>query len=217
MATKKSTFSPKKSHFMTFNQALTSPTISLYGKLIEDGEAKSTDLGLSHPSDPSKTLHRSLVFGYAIGTKCQSLAQPQQVFLPAPDGPADGCEWDADQYVVWKNVRPDWTTLHVTTARKTMSTVLATGRLRQDAALEIPQISIAGDPVVNVVKKWAKLTRDPDLDEVLSNLYFASGGVNWSDVQTTLTGFLKQDLGVRISPSSITQTMQIIDLINLIG
>jgi hypothetical protein len=218
MAASKKRFAPKPSHFVSYNEAISTPSISLYGKLIQGGEAQPSDLALSHPSDPGEPLHRSLVVGYANGTACQTLVQPQQVFLPRPDGPADGCGWDPNDYVVWKNVRPDWTTVHVTTAKRTLSAVLATGRVRQFAAFERPQISAAtGDPVVNVVKKWAKLTRDPDLDEVLSNLYFASGGTTWSDGQTSLAGLLHQDLGVTISPTAITQTMQILDLMQLIG
>jgi hypothetical protein len=164
MTMKKAQFSPKKSHYMTFHEAVAVPTFELYGRLINDGEAKPSDLGIFHPTDSEGSLHRSVVFGYATGGQCKSLATPQQVWLPYPDGPADRCGWDPSQYVVWKNAQPDWNTLHVVAERKPLSLAIAAGEPLQDTGASDYQISLW-------IMQWAAITDFPQPSDLLNNLW----------------------------------------------
>jgi hypothetical protein len=223
MTTKKR-FTPKQSHYITLDEAVAQPTLSLYGKLVKDGESQPSAIGISHPSDPAGALHRSLVFGFANGIQCQSLSKPQQVWLPTPDGPADGCGWDPAEYVVWKNLPPDWMTLHIVAERKPLSHVLAAGRspriaaLKTSTALETFAVSGVSDmQIIAVVKEWAGLQGNPDRSQPLGVLWANSGGSDWSVGAQYLSQLLQQRLNVSVSSSAITQSMTIDGLINLIG
>jgi hypothetical protein len=206
MTTKKTQFSPKKSHYMTFNQAVAAPTISLYGRLIEDGAAKPSDLGIFHPSDRDEFLHRSVVFGYATGDQCKMLATPQQVWLPFPDGPADGCNWDPAQYVVWKNVQPDWKTIHVVSQRKPLSLALAAGEKPQTLeASEAPSPT----QVIFLIQTWAALPAPPKYEDVLSALWSLYRRTDFTSFGAPALAQTLTRNGADILPQSITTTMTV--------
>src|SRR6267378_5443663 len=61
--------------------------VDLYGKVLTGNSAAT-----------------ALVFGVRDGLRCMRLPSPRYLTLPAPDGPADGCGWDPDEYVVWKGL-----------------------------------------------------------------------------------------------------------------
>jgi hypothetical protein len=220
MNTKKK-FSPKNTHYVTFDEAAAVPsTITLYGKLIADGESQPSTLGLSHPSNATESLHRSLVFGACRGSQCQKLPQPQQVWLPAPDGPADGCGWDGSQYVVWKNLPADWMTLHVVTERKTLSAALALGN--STAALATMATGTTAravdwdDRVIAVVQEWAHPKAQISGDDVLSTLWQVSVGTSFSLGAQSLSQLIQKRLGMTVSKSAITDKLTVDGLIQLI-
>lgn len=127
MPDKKSTFL-KDSHKISLADAANPfTTVTLYGKLIDVSAVPSSTSGLAHPNGSTNDLHASLVFGYLDAGRCVRLPAPQHVLLPPPDGPADGCGWDPNEFVVWKNIPKNWQTLHVQTQAKPLMHALAAG------------------------------------------------------------------------------------------
>lgn len=214
MTKKKAQFSPKKSHYMTFNHAVAAPTVSLYGRLIEDGAAKPSDLGIFHPSDPDGSLHRSVVFGYATGDQCKTLATPQQVWLPFPDGPADACGWDPAQYVVWKHVQPNWNTIHVVSQRKPLSLALAAGeKLQTLDAYAAP----SPDQVISLVQSWAALPAPPKYGDVLAALWSLYRKTDFTSYGAPALAQTLTNNGADILPQSITTTMTVQGLLDVLA
>jgi len=126
MATPKKPFKPSSGHQITVGEAhqLLS-TISAYGKVITGVTMDPSEAGTVHPQGKDEDLQLALVFGTSSQGKCVTLSPPQKVYMPAPDGPADGCGWDPAQYVVWKNLPLDWTTVHVQSQPKTLAMAFA--------------------------------------------------------------------------------------------
>jgi len=85
-------------------------TVSLYGKVIDDISVNAGGVGLRHPEDGG-ALRAGHIYGYAQNGQCYRFTPPRIYMLPDPNGPADGCGWDPDQFVVWK-VSLDWLTVH---------------------------------------------------------------------------------------------------------
>jgi hypothetical protein len=109
-------FVPSAEHQISLGEAhQLASTLTVYGKLIADVTITPSDAGTVHPQAKDESLQLALVFGISDNGQCITLPQPQKVYLPAPDGPADGCGWDPDQYLVWKNLPRDWNTIHVQT------------------------------------------------------------------------------------------------------
>ena len=94
--------------------------ISVFGKLLKNGEIKSDASGLTHPSGADENLQLAQVVGYMEQGQCVRLTEPQLIALPAPDGPADGCGWDPKEYVVWKSLPKNWVTLHLQASTKSL-------------------------------------------------------------------------------------------------
>jgi hypothetical protein len=123
-------------HFIAFsNVAGARATISVYGKIVKDAEIQPGASGILHPSGEATNLHLSHVVGYSDQGGCVTLAEPQLIALPAPNGPADGCGWDPAEYVVWKNLPKNWPTLHLrSTVRSLHSALLSASPARPGAA-----------------------------------------------------------------------------------
>lgn len=102
------------------------PTLTLYGKMIDKVSLTPSPDGITHPSGVKDDLHAGLIVGYSYAGNCFKLDPPVQVLLPHPDGPADGCEWDSNEFVVWKNIPKDWETLHIQTQAKPLMSALLT-------------------------------------------------------------------------------------------
>jgi len=219
----KNKFTPVETHFVSSDSATSiQSTLTVFGKLISDAESKPAAVGLAHPSGDIGTLHRSLVFGIRYGNQCQTLSQPQQVWLPSPDGPADECGWDPAQYVVWRNIPPDWQTLHVLTTRKPISAALAAGipaapRLQSASILQQSTGSV-GAQVTALVQQWAQMPQQPNLSDVLANLWAIFRASDFSTVGVPLLlQLLNSQLGVTIPASAITPTLTVSGLIALLG
>jgi hypothetical protein len=154
-------------HYIDSAQALTAQTtLTAYGKIIRNSETPPATAGISHPRGLSESLQASLVFGVAIGGRCETLPTPVQVWLPSPDGPADGCGWDPAEYVVWKNLPRDWVTMHLQAQPRTLGNALF--------ADSVPR-SLVGigvrDRVLAIVRTWAKMSSDPNGSDQLQVLW----------------------------------------------
>jgi hypothetical protein len=120
-------FQPTDEHKITLGDAhqLLS-TISAYGKIIAEATIPPASAGVVHPHGETGDLQLALVYGIAEQGLCITLSKPKKVYLPAPDGPADGCGWDPAKFVVWKNLPRDWQTVQVQTAKKPLAMALST-------------------------------------------------------------------------------------------
>jgi hypothetical protein len=147
--------------------------ISVYGKLLENAEIKSDASGLTHPSGADENLQLAQVVGYMEQGQCVRLTEPQLIVLPAPDGPADGCGWDPQQYVVWKNLPKNWTTLHLKASTKSLQDSLKPFAVAAAAApcMERPDAII-------LVRSCSKAPDDLSLKTPLGQLFPTAGGRN---------------------------------------
>jgi len=118
-ATASSAFVPSSDHQISVGAAYQlASSITVYGKVISAVTISPSDAGIVHPQGKEDNLQLALVFGICDQGQCVKLPAPQKVYLPAPDGPADGCDWDPSQYVAWKNLPREWNTVHVQTQTK---------------------------------------------------------------------------------------------------
>jgi hypothetical protein len=150
--------------------------ISVYGKLLKNGEIKSNASGLTHPSGGDENLQLAQVVGYMDRGQCVRLTEPQLIALPAPDGPADGCGWDPQQYVVWKNLPKNWVTLHLKASTKSLQDSLKPFA----AAIAKPGLVAATpgcleDPdAIRLVRKCSSFGDDVPLTTPLGQLFPSS-------------------------------------------
>ena len=154
-------------HYVDLAQASAAQTtLTAYGKIIRNSEAPPATAGISHPHGLNEPLQASLVFGLAVGGRCETLPNPVQVWLPAPNGPADGCGWDPAEYVVWKNIPRDWVTTHFQAQTRTFASLLA-------ESLKPPTLVATGvrDRVIAIVKSWAKMSSNPNGSDQLQVLW----------------------------------------------
>jgi hypothetical protein len=149
--------------------------ISVFGKLLKNAEVESGASGIAHPRGADEDLQVAQVVGYMEQGRCVRLTEPQLIALPAPDGPADGCGWDPQQYVVWKNLPKNWTTLHLKASTKSLqdslkpfaASVAKPGLVAAAAAthcLELPE-------AVTLVCGCGKVPNDVSLSTPLGQLF----------------------------------------------
>lgn len=211
-------------HYIDFAQASAAQTtLTAYGKLIRNGEAPASTVGTTHPQALDEPLQASLVYGVAMGGRCITLPSPQQVMLPAPDGPADGCGWDSTEYVVWRNLPKDWITSHMAAQRRTLSDALFGGVKRitpppsEAFALALPSV---GERVMAIVMTWASMTNDPEGDDQLQVLWAASHpGGSFGDGAKLLADKINNAFGTKLQPADINppdKIKTVDDLINAI-
>jgi hypothetical protein len=64
--------------------------VVVFGKILKDLQ-------------PTSHGHRfAQIFGYKRNNVCSKLPTPVVIALPDPDGPADDCGWDPDEFVKWQ-------------------------------------------------------------------------------------------------------------------
>jgi len=202
-----------KKHYVPFDAHIAAQsTLTAYGKLIEGGESTPSALGVSHPLGLSEALHKSLVFGVQIDGQCIKLPNPEEVALPRPDGPADGCGWDPSEFVVWKHLPRNWTTLHFQSRPKPLVNALLSG-----AANGVQRLAVAGsgvdDQVIAVIRNWRNLPKDPALSDTLGALWGSTSGP-FSDGATKLAGMLNASLGTSIQGSDFSPSTTVADVIH---
>jgi hypothetical protein len=206
-----------RKHFVGFD-AITKiqSTLTAYGKLIEGGESTPSALGISHPHGIVAPLNKSLVCGVQVAGRCIRLPQPQEVALPTPDGPADGCGWDPSEFVVWKNLPRDWVTLHFQSRQRPLSSALSVGGAGSSRRLMFAgAVGTMGvdEQVVAIIRKWKNLDQDPALTDTLGKLWGDTSGP-FSDGATKLAGMLNESLGTQIQGSDFSATTTVDDVIH---
>jgi hypothetical protein len=138
---RKTNITPK--HFVALSDAASSrTTISVYGKVIKDAAIQHGTSGVLHPSGRAEDLQLAQVVGYSDGGRCVTLAEPQLLALPAPDGPADGCGWDPQEYMVWKNLPKSWRTLHLQPNTRGLHSALSSSAATVAAAPPSPCLQL---------------------------------------------------------------------------
>lgn len=185
-------------------------TITAYGKVIKDFTLSPSEASTTHPQGLDADLQLALVYGIQDQGRCIRLSQPKKVYLPAPDGPADGCDWDPTQFVAWKKLPRDWATLQVQTQRKPLALAFQSRDASQIPALE------------DVLKQdWLKSTQPTHINSVdqLGALWvkFGPGGDFDINAQNKLASVIQDAFGVNLSPTSLTATMTFSQLRQLVG
>ena len=154
-------------HFVDHAEAVVAQTtLTAYGKIIRNTEADPAAAGIVHPRGLNESLQASLVFGVAMGGRCETLPGPVQLWMPSPDGPADGCGWDPAEYVVWRDLPRDWITMHQQARARTLATALLADSVGQ------PLVAMGvRDKVIAIVRTWAKMSSDPNGSDQLQVLW----------------------------------------------
>ena len=118
-------------HFTSFSEISGSfSTLDVYGQIIKNADVQPGASGILHPTGVDESLALARVVGYLDQGRCVRLGEPQVLAMPAPDGRADRCGWDPEQYVVWKNLPRNWLTLHVQFRTAGIHATLESARLR---------------------------------------------------------------------------------------
>jgi hypothetical protein len=132
-------------HFISLSEVAGGPsTICVYGKIIRNADVQPGASEIVHPSGADEPLQLAQVVGYLDQGQCIRLAKPCVIAMPKADGPADGCDWNPEQYVVWRNLPKNWVTLHVQFRTANLHGVLSSAvqieekpKLRADQVIEI--------------------------------------------------------------------------------
>lgn len=116
-------------HYVTLSDVSAGlATLDVYGKIIQNTDVEPGASGILHPTGGSDNLSLATVVGYLDQGTCIRLQEPLVIAMPKPDGPANGCGWDPAEYVVWKNLPRNWTTLHLNVRTAGLHAALASGR-----------------------------------------------------------------------------------------
>ena len=182
-------FAPEKKHKVSLADASDLfPTITLYGKLIEDVKMAASANGIDHPFTPGQGhLYAGSVCGYSYAGVCNPVNPAVQVMLPHPDGEADGCGWDPKLgFVEWRNIPKDWVTLHIQTK---------TGELLDHLTAPAPPPPGSRQ----IIQAWADLPnksyvpQDNDqLQALWSQGHPGGGDVGWQNAKAALAATLSR-------------------------
>lgn len=194
-------FAPTKGHQITIGEAhqiVSSSTFTVYGRLINDVTISPAQTGLVHPQGTEEDLQLALIFGVEENGICSRVNPQQKVYLPAPDGPADGCGWDPKQYVMWTKIPKNWITIHVQSQPKTLSMALAP----MAAADQGPRF-LTDVMCLDWIKLSASVFIDPSwtLEAVWVKLHQSDYTYN---VQVSLSNVIQNAYGKTIDPHSLT-------------
>ncbi|MGE5113374.1 MAG: hypothetical protein ACM3JB_21115 [Acidobacteriaceae bacterium] len=161
-------------------------TLDVYGKIIQNTDVEPGPSGIFHPSGGSDNLSLATVVGYLDQGTCIRLQEPLVIAMPQPNGPADGCGWDPTEYVVWKNLPRNWTTLHLHVRTAGLHAALASGRryLTFDQQLRADQIETI---LRDCIPLAGGSSADIDLSKTLQQYGFDKDGV------VTLAGLIIGD------------------------
>jgi hypothetical protein len=137
--------------------------------------------------------------------------------LPAPDGPADGCGWDPQEYVVWKNLPRNWATTHFQTAVKPLMAALSKGIAKPVVPRTVGAITDIGAAVRSIVEQWANMNAEPAGSAILQNLWAQSGvGGTFEQSAQQLAQQLQSQLNSSIMGSDITSSTTVDQLIAMV-
>jgi hypothetical protein len=160
-------------HFIGFSEVSgAQATISVYGKIVRNADIQPGASGILHPSGEDTNLQLAHVVGYSDQGRCVTLAEPQLLALPAPDGPADGCGWDPKQYVVWKNLPKNWTTLHLRAGTRSLDSALKLSAEVPSAGVTAPAKPCLPLPeAITLVRSCSKASPDLPLSTPLGQIF----------------------------------------------
>ena len=206
-------FEPTSDHQITLGEAhqLVS-TISAYGKVVTGMSMNPASAGTVHPQGETSDLHLALVYGISDGGRCISLPVPVKVYLPVPDGQADGCGWDSTKFVVWRNLPRDWNTIHVQTVTKPLAIALGT---RDLAAAPKPQPFLSDVLCLN----WVGLPATTEIDDsqTIQTFWEHTHKTTFSfNEQVSLANVIEQQYGRTFTPQTLVAGTKISDLENWI-
>src|ERR1700719_4712472 len=196
-------------HYVDFSHAIGSQSsITLYGKIVKDVTLDLLASGILHPRGASGALVLAQITGYLDQGKCQTLDNPVIVTLPEADGPADGCDWDAKEYVVWKSVPKHWITLHIDAKPRSLVDALAAGSnvSSRTATLAFSPATSLGvrDTVVKIVKDWAGMSTNPHGPDFLQALWAANNPPGpFPDAAQDLADKINSAFGTHLQGSDI--------------
>jgi hypothetical protein len=207
-------FSPTEDHQISLAEAhqLTS-TVTVYGKVIKGMTMPPATAGTTHPQGGDGNLQLALVYGVSDGGRCITLATPENVYLPDPDGPADGCSWDPAQFVVWKNLPRDWETLHVQAVKKPLVAALS---VRDTALAAFPQVFLSDVLCIDWVGLPATLDNIDDT-QTIQTFWEHNHQTSFTfNEQLSLSNVIQQKFGRKFPPQSLVAGTKISDLENWI-
>lgn len=180
------TFKPSEAHRTTLGKVVDAHvTVSFYGKVIED-LAVPTGIALQHPQD-GESLLAGQIFGYSTGGECFRFTPPRIYMLPAPQGPADGCGWDPNEYVVWK-VPPDWLTVFLEVRHATVADSLTPPRGGESRLSSGQSLTIASDCVFDETGNPQPIDRSRSLQSYGINSSEQAAGVRTRVVTSSTLG-----------------------------
>lgn len=163
-------------HHTSISEVVASQNVvSVFGKPLKNAEIEPRATGITHPRGSSEGLQLAHVVGYLEQGRCVRLTAPQLVALPSPDGPADGCGWDPEEYVVWRNLPKNWPTIHLRSTTNGLHNTLkqfATSELKTSRALAAATKPCLQLPdAINLVYSCAKVSDDVPLSTQLGQLF----------------------------------------------
>jgi hypothetical protein len=162
------------SHYTSISEVAAGHVVlSVFGKLVKNAEIEPGASGIAHPHGSDEKLHLAQVVGYLEHGRCVRLPEPQLIALPAPDGPADACGWDPQQYVVWKSLPKNWITLHLKASTKSLHAALTfASRTASVAAPTKPCVELPN--AISLVRSCSNVGSDVPLSTPLGQLFPSS-------------------------------------------
>jgi hypothetical protein len=152
-------------------------TLSVFGKLLKNAEIEPGTSGITHPGGSDENLQLAQVVGYLEQGRCVRLPEPQLIALPAPDGPANACGWDPQQYLVWKSLPKNWVTLHLKATTTNIHAALTLASRTE--ALGTPTKPCLDLPsAINLVRSCSNVPSGVPLSTPLGQLFPSSTGRN---------------------------------------
>lgn len=192
-------FTLAKGHKAAFQaRPLSDGSIEIFGKVIDPGPI--SDLPEGH--------QLAQVYGFREEGRCARLPVPQQLSLPNPDGPADGCGWDPSKFVVWKNLPKTLLTTHIQTKMVPL----------HEALLAAPTTrALASEPTVDdVLHQWLSQSVPgqpiPNVDQLqVAWANFGSGGAFTVQVQQNLANLLNNTFAPdpQVVPANLPGTLTV--------
>lgn len=192
-------------HSVTLSEAVGSTsTITVYGRLIKEAVLDPAASGILHPKTPGGSMVLGQVVGFTDQGHCQSVTPPVMLTLPEPDGPADGCGWDPNLYVAWKNLPRNWITLHLHVEPRVLASILSVPSVRKLRSAALPPVLGVQDTVVQIVKVWAGMQTNPHGVDILEVLWAASQPAGpFADAAQDLATRINKAFGTHLLGSNI--------------
>jgi hypothetical protein len=187
-------------------------TISAYGKIVSGVTMDPVSAGTVHPHGQTSDLCLALIYGISDGGSCITLRTPEKVYLPAPDGPADACNWDPSKFLVWRKLPRDWDTIHVQTVKKPLAMALGV----RDLAAPYPQVFLSDVLCLNWVGLPTTIDNIDDGQTIQTFWEHNHKTAFTFNEQVSLANVIQQQFGRTFSAQTLVAGTKISDLENWI-